>query len=467
MPEENPFEPTLDGVPLVVTLDGRSLSSISGRDLDEALFLLSLCHHSPFLDAVVLGSSGVAHNLPEWYVAEPDPQQDYRLICQRDTDLALGGVQPWSSRERRVDDAGLSGLKREWSLYYEAATWFHQNSDRHLFITADKEVVEKFGAAATGSSRQVFSVRGALLLIGLLMRTRDCIYIGRGSEKTSNFNFYFLLSHSLAPARIRLHQWHGARGPADERGDLLDLEQSMAVRVVDLMKAVDGVAFQWLRHQDNATLDEMLYHLRAAVPTATALFDSIALFAAGALGVEATEVRSRARISLRDATFRRALQAKGGHLVAEASSECGPLWKMLGELRNPVIHGSGISGMTYQALGTGLGRESRLTLRRNQAEAVLATTRWAGDKPEHWGLEPPEQWSSIRALDPLLEPYAFSRRFVSLVIRTADRLVSLLADDLGAPTTDDENTGRETDLVWRLGLLGGVADDLAPTGPFH
>jgi hypothetical protein len=405
-------------------------------------------------------------------VADPDLHHDFRLIREKGSDLTVGGVRPWSSRERKADESGLTGPEREWSLYYETATWFHRTSNRHLFVTADSKVVEAFGGGTDkgGSPRRVFGVRGALMLAGLLMRTRDLVYLGSRLGYKGNFDFYMYLSHALAPSRVRLHRWHGARGPGDDRSSLLDLEQSMAARVIDLLKASDGVAFPWLKHQDNATLDDMLYHLRAAIPTAAALFDSIALFAAGALGITPSDVGGqRARLSLRDGRFRQALTSRGAHRLAELSKESGPLWKMIGELRNPVIHGSGIGGMTYLALGAGIGRESRLTLRTDQATAVLAAAQWAGDSGESWGLEPSENWqpSPPKGLEPMLDIFGFTRRFVSTAITTADRLTTALADDLNAPPLAPATSRDGQDCEPCFALLAGMADDLAAARERH
>ena len=208
----------------------------------------------------------------------------------------------------------------------------------------------------------------------------------------------------------------------------------------------------------------------AAIPTAAALFDSIALFAAEALGITPDDIGgTRARMSLRDGGFRRALSDNGAHRLAELARQSGPLWKMLGELRNPVIHGSGIGGMTYVALGTGIGRESRLTLRSDQAATVLAAAQWSGDPGESWGLEssytqgvePPS------GLDPMLDVYGFTRKFVSVAIRTADCLVAALADDLAAPHLGIEMFGDEGDRETRFALLAGMADDLAEARQRH
>lgn len=248
----------------------------------------------------------------------------------------------------------------------------------------------------------------------------------------------------------------------DSRPILLDLEQSIAARVMDLLKARDGIALQWMRHQDNATLDEMLYHLRVAVLTAGALFDSIAVFAATAFEIEADDM---SRVSLHNRKFRPTLRTSGAERLAEAAGQCGPLWKLLREIRNPISHGTGLSGVGYTSLPGHGARESRLTLRREQAEAVLSTAQWAGETPDAWGLSPRDDWAhDSSSMAALVEILAFSHHFVALVIRTADSLVAALADDLLAPPLDRQMPGDWIEKVWKYGLLGGWAKDLTAIG---
>ncbi len=109
---------------------------------------------------------------------------------------------------------------------------------------------------------------------------------GACESPTGNFDFYLDVGFWLIPSRLRLTRWLRPTPGDAAPSDLEDIEQSIHARVVDLLKARDGVAFNWLRHQNNATLDDMLYHLRAAIPTATALFDSLATFACNAFEVD-------------------------------------------------------------------------------------------------------------------------------------------------------------------------------------
>ncbi len=126
--DKNPFEPRLEGAPLLLTLDGKSLSRLSGEPRREFAFLLPLTR-TPLVDPLLLDApDGLADHLARGYVAEPALDRDHRVIRQVGSQGGFfGGVRPWTSRERRADELGLSGEQREWFLYYEAVTWFHRN----------------------------------------------------------------------------------------------------------------------------------------------------------------------------------------------------------------------------------------------------------------------------------------------------------------------------------------------------
>jgi hypothetical protein len=361
---------------------------------------------------------------------------------------------------RRADEWGLTGAEREWFLYYETTTWFHRNSGRHFFVTADLQLLDELKTKARRdlwSRRNIISVRDAFRMLGWVMRRQDKIYLDARQNytlTTSNYDYYLEMGFWLAPDQLRLRHW--VRDQSDEvfspEGDLV---QSIHARLVDLLKARDGVAFAWLRHQNNATLGDILYHLRNAIPTATALFDALATLSLRAFGIEASSVGGMSRISLGDNGFRKALRANGALNLAAEAAHSGPLWKMLSALRNPIVHGPGLAGIGFQQVPG--PSESRLTLAREQADKVEAASQWAGDPIDSWGLQETGQ-------EPLLEPLLFVQRLTSTAARTADRLVTALADDLETPPAQHLNRGDELDRLWKFGLLGGLVPDLAAAG---
>jgi hypothetical protein len=96
-------------VPLLLTLDGRSLGQLSAEPRREFAFLLALTR-APFVDALLLDApEGLADDLARGYAAEPDLEHDHRTIRQVGSpDGFFGGVRPWTSRERRATDCYLT-----------------------------------------------------------------------------------------------------------------------------------------------------------------------------------------------------------------------------------------------------------------------------------------------------------------------------------------------------------------------
>lgn len=456
---ESPFEPRRGGVALEMTLDGRSLSAVQGEDARERDLLLALAA-TPILDVLLL--DWPAHIGPEvryGRLVDPDWERDARVVEQVGTpDRVFGFVHAWGSREEQADRLGFAGAEREWFLYYEALTWYHRASSRHLFVTADRRLLRELNASPTDghwANRRIITVRKALELAGLVMRSRDLIYLtaqGNYSCVTRSYTFYFELAYALAPSRVRLHRWLAEADDTLPLEDLGDLEQSIFGRVGDLLRARDAIALQCLRtRQDNATLDEILYHLRGGLLTASALGDSIAVFAQLALRIDPSDVGGLANISLADSGFRRAMRDADANRLAERAAAAGAMWKAIGMLRHPVAHRSGVSGVTYQRLGG--PSESRITLTNDQATALEHAAHQHGDSPSAWGLDEPDAWK--RRLDPLRLVHAWVPHMISLV----DDLVGALADDLGAPTATPP-AGKMVGDIWKLALLGGLSGRL-------
>jgi hypothetical protein len=59
----NPFEPELEGAPLELTFDSRSLSALGGQERDDVEFLMSLSHTSHVDGLVAWALPGFAQNL--------------------------------------------------------------------------------------------------------------------------------------------------------------------------------------------------------------------------------------------------------------------------------------------------------------------------------------------------------------------------------------------------------------------
>jgi hypothetical protein len=124
----------------------------------------------------------------------------------------------------------------------------------------------------------------------------------------------------------------------------------------------------------------------------------------------------------------------------------------MNELRNPIAHTAGPSGVTYQVLGR--PSESRIKLEPDQADALKKAARAAHMSPSEWGVHEAAQPK------PLLEPAQFLSAFGLRTIGMADELINALADDLAAQRSADVPAmGIWKDLP-KLALLAGVPDRL-------
>lgn len=456
--EESPFEPRREGVPLLLTLDARSLGGLSDEDRERAEFLCDLCV-TPVVDGLwTWDAQPLVAGLPQTELRPLDEARDDRAVGLVGEPWGfIGGVAMWSSHERLADGYGFKGAEREWFIYYSTATKFHTSAKRHFFVTADQRLLSELRDGPRQRYWQrgrVVSIAGALRLAGEVMRAQERIYDAAApgyTHRVTVYTLYFYLGPELAPSRIRLHRWLDGR-TVDAGRELEALEQSMHDRVVDLLKARDLIALQNARQQNNATVDEILYHLRAAIGSAAALFDSIAVFAQLALRIEDNDVGGPARVSLRERDFRKLLTDRGAARLADAAKELGPLFKFLWSLRTPIVHREGLSGTTYVKLDGPGASESRVGLTDAQAAALDALRGRRGESADLWG-------QSDFAGTVHVEPQAFSDRLCLTSIDAAERLNSALADDLGAPPHSFARQTGELRRIQRYRWLVGLPSE--------
>jgi hypothetical protein len=351
----------------LLTLDVRSLPALAGEDRERAEFLCELCL-TPAVDGLwTWGSEPLDVGLPQAELRPLNETLDARAIgLLTDPQGFIGVVASWSSHERLADEIyELTGAARDWFIYYSTTTKFHSNAKRHFFVTSDRALISESRSGRRQQywqQRHVVSVAGAIRLAGRVMLAREAIYDeARANYRhhTSPYTFYFYLSPELAPSRIRLHRWVETQ-TSDDRRKLEALEQSMHDRVVDLLKARDRISVTNARHQTNATLDEMLYHLRSAIGGAAALFDSTAVFAQLAVKIDEVDAGAAARVSLRNQSFRRLLRKHGAGRLAQAAGELMPMLDLTWSLRTPIVHREGLGGSNYVNLqgsgGNGVAR---------------------------------------------------------------------------------------------------------------
>lgn len=456
MRDQNPFQPQLTSIPLLLTLDARSIPALAGEERERAAFLWELCQ-TPAVDGLWTWDAPLlSDDLPQTELRPQFNGSDDRAVGIIGEGGFIGGIAMWSSHERLADDIyELRGNERDWFMYYSTTTKFHLNARRHFYVTADRRLLNELREGTRQKQWQrgrVVSVPGALAIAGRAMRASERIYYQAESGYTAHVSphaFYFYLGPDLAPSRIRLHRWLDAHTDSAGAIDLMALEQSMHDRVIDLLKARDHVALQNARHQNNATLDEILYHLRAAVGGAAALFDSLAVFAQIAFLIDPGAVGGMARVSLNNRPFRRELRRKGAPRIAAASAELAPLFKAVWSLRNVIMHGAGLSGTGYLRLDGTSASESRVHLSDTQADALDALAQQRREAREKWGV-------SKFGLNAQFEPEAFGSHFCLVAIEAAERLTRALADDLGAPEHEAQLSDDDKQMVRRFRWLAGI-----------
>jgi hypothetical protein len=161
----------------------------------------------------------------------------------------------------------------------------------------------------------------------------------------------FYLAPDLIPSRVRLSPWTRQCEDRDSEkfayhgGEEGALTQSMLDRVSDLLRSRRCIALEQIKPQNNATVDSCLYHLRAAVGSASALFDSLAVLAHLAFKIPVPENSGDMAISLRRREFRKPLREAGGSRLAATASQTAPLLHLIWSLRTPVLHRERLFGV--------------------------------------------------------------------------------------------------------------------------
>jgi hypothetical protein len=101
--DENPFEPRREGVPLLLTLDARSLGQLSQEDRERAEFLCELCL-TPTVDGLwTWDTEPLVAGLPQTEL-RPLVRDDRGIGLVGEPQGFIGGVAMWSSHERVADE---------------------------------------------------------------------------------------------------------------------------------------------------------------------------------------------------------------------------------------------------------------------------------------------------------------------------------------------------------------------------
>jgi hypothetical protein len=218
---------------------------------------------------------------------------------------------------------------------------------------------------------------------------------------------------------------------------------------MELMRARDYTQRENLRlEHTNATVDEVLYYLRAAVAALAAGCDSLAKLSSLALEIPQAVLPDPQLIGVGHQGFRRQLKSHDGEGLAHSASGAGPVLTVLKRFRDPIIHSTGPAGSPLHHIGTPYHSETRADITPEQREALEGLGKDSG-RPEQWGLR---IWGRHASIDPV----AFVNRLAIDGIALIDDLLRALCDDLDVPDHPVEPLTPEPTLR-RLRLLTGLA----------
>lgn len=455
--ERNPFDPDPEGPSLRLTFDSYSLSRLSGRQAEEAEFLYSLCDAEEIDGLVTWATPGFAPNLPAAVMGEERGHLDsVKVTMLGEVGGFIGGIPYIDQWRELAERLQLTGTDRERIIETGPRLAFHQSSKRHLFVCGDGTLLAQRGKSPyTNLWKGVFSVRETLELVGAALRARGKVYEevrGGYSSAITNYGVRFHLAVAAVPNRRRMAKWVRGFDPREPRRQEMDsLLGALHQRATELFRAREGVEREQNRFvHDNATADEALYHLRAAVAALAAACDSLASLAALALELDLSG-EDPLRLGISQDRFRSALKKARCESTKRAVSEASPLLALLKAFRDPIIHQSGPSGHTVHHIGAPSFTESQIT--ELSVEQVESISRLPGGRrrAQQWGLRsgPPA---------PSLAPLPFVTSLALQGMKLIDRLLGAIAADLGLPP---ENLGPiiEEWKFARLRLLSGFDPD--------
>lgn len=459
MAEKNPFAPETERVPLLLTLDARSLEMLTGERREEAEYLCELCWTDAIDGLWSWEGEPIGEGIRQTKLG-PIEENDSRTVGEvgYPWSIFFGGVSCWSQFDGLADQYGYKGAERDWFIYYAALSHFHRGSNRHYIVTADDRLLAecsgKGGFFRKGQHR-VTSVSDALFLAGLVMKAHGKVSYESPQPThtihTSSYSMYDYLARDLIASRPRIFEAMKEDGKPKEdfyRSEREALCVSIFDRVSDLLRARDHIALTNSQYEEQGQLGEILYDLRATVGNATGLFDTVAVLAHRAFAVQ---VERDTEISLHHSNYRKALRAaKIATLAGEAERQC-PLFAFLWSLRNPILHQGGLSGFILHTLG--VGQSYRAALTQEQADKLKSLTGHRREDPKAWGLGDP-----FPGLEPSADPMAFSHRLTVVTVEVVDRLLSALADDRGTPDLKTSWTDEERRAIRRFRWLTGLGD---------
>jgi len=455
--ERNPFDPDFEGPPLRLTFESHSLSRLHGREAEEAEFLYSLCDADEVDGLVTWASDGLAPNVP---AAEMKPGRHYEdsvavgMLGEAEGG-SIGVIPHFGQWERLGEQLRLGEADRQRLIHTGPAHAFHRSSKRHLYVCGDRALLAQRGKPPfTNLWRGIFSVRETLALVGAALRARGKVYEevrGGYSSAITNYGARFNLAVAAMPNRRRLAQWLSGQDRTDERVQAMGaLQDSLHLRATELLRAREGVEREEHRFEhNNATADEALYHLRAAVAALAAGCDGFASLAALALDLPRETVGDPLRVGISQKAFRKALKVDDvGIVTVQKVSQAAPMLALVKAFRDPIVHQAGPSGSTVHHAGAPAFTESKISSLSEEQVAAISGLGGREGGSAQWGLQTKPPW-------PSLSPLPFVTRLAKDGIALIDALLRALATDLELEPLAEINVVEPRKLA-RLRLLSGM-----------
>jgi len=324
----------------------------------------------------------------------------------------------WHEFEERADGLYGGGEISDVVLDAYAGAALTRVADRHAFVTEDPRLLEERGQHPWADVN-VLNVDEAVALVALLMRHRGRCDLFYGDlvpvERDDSSRFYGQLADVLADAK---HDLLDVVDVVQRIGEgTYELLLSFDSRINDLLVARDAVRIAALAPHGGAMLASALYHLRAAVQTAGALLESVAVLATEQLAIQTDPLTA----TFRRPQFRRAVADADGTSVAAIVSgqRYLALSFFVSELRGSIGHGHGLSGVTDIGVPVVV---SRVSISPAQAAKLKQLYRERREPAEAWGFRD-GPW-------PSLDPDVFSDQLLRAVVEAFDETARALVADL-------------------------------------
>jgi hypothetical protein len=444
----NPFMRGKGERPLRITFHSQSFTNLSDEEtsaLELLRELVTLEELKPFQT-----SPGA---FPYIKIQESDPKDDtipVELVHNNKT-LMYTGV--WNKRQRSLIVSELARTNFQDQETIQDAlnalilSQAHLEVDGDIFITKSPFLLENRDKSFVRETNPRTPIEAAKI-VGLFLRSRGnyTFRVIQGAQMSFNRGlFYWVLVRHQLPNMWKYFSACVSAGKKQNE-DLMGLGESVLIRAVRAVEALDEIGIQFHLPQNNDTRDQMMYH-----------FDYLTLVLSGALDAQARIANKIYKIT--DKVVYVGFQ-KGNFVKQLNSNDTQQLFKivndqkfkdlktLLYELRN-TIHAASLKTIAYQE--SSRFEHSFITLPSDIKKVI-----W--DAAE--GLGSAQRWGLIKKGDVIyLEPYSYSTSLVEESLKAIDSVaaatdVDRLFYDKPIPSLREEAPD-ESPFIWgkRLSFL--------------